>query len=135
MVMLDTDMCIYVLKNRNTLLRNKFKATPHLTISSITYGELCYGIENGISALRAERYEQLKLFLRKIDIESWGEPQGMVYGQIRTSLRCSGQVIGGNDMLIAAHALSSGAVLVTNNQREFSRIPGLICENWLAEAD
>ncbi len=135
MYMLDTDMCIYVLKNRDLSLRNKFKALPYLTISSITYAELCYGIENGITSLRAERYAQLKGFLRKIVIESWGEPQGVVYGQLRASLKRAGLVIGGNDLLIAAHALSSGAVLVTNNQREFSRISGLVCENWLGKMD
>lgn len=132
MFMLDTDTCIYVLKNRHPLLRHKFKAVPNLSISAITYAELCYGIENGASALRAERLEQLKTFLRKITIEPWGALQGAAYGQIRAGLVRNGMVIGANDMLIAAHALSSGAVLVTNNQREFTRIPGLICENWLA---
>lgn len=135
MYMLDTDMCIYVLKNRDLGLRNKFKAVPYLTISSITYAELCYGIENGITSLRAERYAQLKGFLRKIVIEFWGEPQGVVYGQLRPGLKRAGLVMGGNDLLIAAHALSFGAVLVTNNQREFSRISGLVCENWLGEMD
>lgn len=83
MYMLDTDICIYVLKNRDSALRNKFKATRSLAISAITYGELCFGIENG-------------------------HP----------------------DLLIAAHALSHEAVLVTNNQREFSRMTGLLCEYW-----
>jgi tRNA(fMet)-specific endonuclease VapC len=132
MFMLDTDTCIYVLKNRHPLLKHKFKAVPDLSISAITYAELCFGIENGVSNLRAQRYEQLKIFLRKVTVESWGILQGAAYGQLRAGLHRSGMVIGGNDMLIAAHALSSGAVLVTNNQREFTRIPGLICENWLA---
>lgn len=132
MFMLDTDTCIYVLKNRHPLLRHKFKAVPDLSISAITYAELCFGIENGVHALRAERLEQLKIFLRKISIEPWGALQGAAYGRIRAELVRAGMVIGTNDMLIAAHAVSSGAVLVTNNQREFTRIPGLICENWLA---
>lgn len=75
--------------------------------------------------------------LRKVTIEPWGVLQGAAYGELRagltrTGLTRSGMAIGGNDMLIAAHALSSGAILVTNNQREFTRIPGLMCENWLA---
>lgn len=132
MFMLDTDICIYVLKNRHPLLKHKFKAVPGLSISAITYAELCFGIENGAASLRTQRYEQLKTFLRKVNIESWGVLQGATYGQLRAGLTRSGMVIGGNDMLIAAHALSSGAILVTNNQREFTRIPGLVCEDWLA---
>ena len=85
-----------------------------------------------LSDLRQQRYEQLKIFLRKVTVESWGMLQGAAYGQLRAGLTRSGMVIGGNDMLIAAHALSAGAILVTNNQREFTRIPGLICENWLS---
>lgn len=130
MYMLDTDICIYVLKNRDSALRNKFKATRSLAISAITYGELCFGIENGHSDLRKMRYEQLRLFLRKINIEPWTRQQGMTYGLLRARLRKEGTPIGNNDLLIAAHALSHEAVLVTNNQREFSRVTGLLCEYW-----
>lgn len=131
MYMLDTDTCIYVLRSRDTALRNKFKAARSLAISSIVYGELCFGIENGDTGLRARRYEQLKRFLRKINIEPWADKQGVIYGQLRAQLKQTGMIIGNNDLLIAAHAISCEATLVTNNQREFSRITGLICENWL----
>jgi tRNA(fMet)-specific endonuclease VapC len=131
MYMLDTDICIYVLKSRDTALRNKFKANRNLAISSIVYGELCFGIENGDPGLRSQRYEQLRRFLRKIHIEPWGQKEGMEYGQLRARLKQTGMLIGNNDLLIAAHAISCEATLVTNNQREFSRITGLICENWL----
>jgi tRNA(fMet)-specific endonuclease VapC len=66
--------------------------------------------------------------------QPWGEPQALVSAQLRAQLERSGRVIGNNDMLIAAHAFSAGAVLVTNNQREFSRITRLICENWQGSA-
>lgn len=131
MYMLDTNTCIYVLKNRDTALRNKFKATRNLAISSIVYGELCFGIENGDPGLRSQRYEQLKRFLRKINIEPWSDKEGVVYGQLRARLKQTGKIIGNNDLLIAAHAIGCEAVLVTNNQSEFSRITGLVCEHWL----
>ncbi|MDP2125793.1 MAG: PIN domain-containing protein [Pseudohongiella sp.] len=131
MYMLDTDTCIYVLKSRDTSLRHKFKTARHLAISSIVYGELCFGIENGDPEMRSRRYEQLKRFLRKINIEPWTANEGVLYGQLRSRLKRAGMIIGNNDLLIAAHALSCEATLVTNNQREFSRIAGLVCDNWL----
>jgi len=133
MFMLDTNICIYVLKHHDPRLRARFKATRDLVISSITHAELCYGIENGVEHLKQERYRQLHIFLRKLHIESWGDAEGMHYGQIRAQLKQAGTPIGSNDLLIAAHARSLQAVLVTNNGDEFSRVPGLKTENWLPD--
>ncbi|CAA6819754.1 MAG: VapC toxin protein [uncultured Thiotrichaceae bacterium] len=131
MYMLDTDTCIYILKNRSDKLRHKFNAIKNIGISSITYGELCYGIENGEPSLKKERRNQLNMFTQRLYIEPWDESVGQPYGLIRTHLSREGNLIGNNDLLIAAHAFSLGAVLVTNNVREFGRVPDLTVENWL----
>jgi tRNA(fMet)-specific endonuclease VapC len=131
MYMLDTNICIYVLKNRSDQLRYKFKATPHLCISSVTYGELCFGIEKGVHTLRKERWQQLDLFTKKLPIMVWDEKAAKHYGSIRATLKKQGTPIGNNDLLIAAHARSMNAVIVTNNVREFNRVPNLMVENWV----
>ena len=132
MYMLDTNTCIFVLKNRSNNLRHKFKAIKNLCLSSIVYGELCFGIENGKSSLREERYNQLDLFTQKLLIDSWDEEAARHYGLIRASLKRQGLPIGNNDLLIAAHARSINAVLVTNNIKEFSRVPDLTIEDWVS---
>ncbi len=131
MYMLDTNTCIYVLKNRSDKLRHKFKAIKNLCISSISYGELCYGIENGDASLRTERYAELQLLTQRLTIKSWDEEAGFHYGLLRAGLKRQGLIIGSNDLLIAAHARSLSAVLVTDNTREFSRIADLTLEDWI----
>lgn len=133
MYMLDTNICIFLLKNRDELLKRKFKAIKKLCISSITYGELCFGIENGIATLQQVRFEQLNLFTEKLRIEAWDAEAARHYGAIRALLKQTGQIIGSNDLLIAAHARSIAAVLVTNNIREFSRVPNLTVEDWTVQ--
>ena len=131
MYMLDTNICIYVLKNHSDKLRHKFKAIKELCISSVTYGELCFGIENGNEHLREERWKQLDVFTQRLLIDPWDEQSARHYGVIRATLKKEGTPIGNNDLLIAAHARSINAVLVTNNVREFNRVPNLTIENWL----
>lgn len=131
MYMLDTNVCIYVLKNRSEGLRHKFKVVKELCISVVTYAELCFGIENGAPALKSRRWQQLDVFTSLLLIEPMDETVGRNYGRLRAHLKSRGLPIGNNDLFIAAHAQSLGAVLVTNNQREFSRVPDLSVENWL----
>jgi len=133
MYMLDTNICIYVLKNHSDKLRHKFKAIKNICISSVTYGELCFGIENGDSAKREPRWEQLDLFIQRLVIDPWDEDAARHYGFMRTLLKKQGTPIGNNDLLIASHARSLNAVLVTNNIREFNRVPDLSIENWVSE--
>lgn len=130
MYMLDTNICIYVLNKRSDKLRRKFKAIRNIGISSITYGELCFGIENGDAALREERYAQLELFTERLQVEAWDQEAARHYGLIRAILKRDGMLIGGNDLMIAAHARSLAAILVTNNTREFKRVPDLTVEDW-----
>lgn len=133
MYMLDTNICIYVLKNHSDELRHKFKAIKDICISSITYGELCFGIENGNGNLKEERWRQLDMFTQRLLIDPLDENAGKHYGSIRAQLKKDGTPIGNNDLLIAAHARSINAVLVTNNVREFNRVPNLVVENWIAD--
>lgn len=133
MYMLDTNICIYVLKNHSSKLRHKFKAVKNICISSVTYGELCFGIENGDSSRKEARWEQLDLFTQRLTIDPWDEDAARHYGFIRALLKKQGTPIGNNDLLIASHARSLDAVLVTNNTREFDRVPDLSIENWVSE--
>lgn len=131
MYMLDTNICIFVLKHRSEKLRRKFKAIKSLCISSITYGELCFGIESGASNRRESRYRQLESFTQRLLIDPFDEEAARQYGMIRATLKRDGSIIGNNDLFIAAHARSIEAVLVTNNTKEFSRVPDLTIEDWL----
>ena len=133
MYMLDTNICIYVLKNHTENLRHKFKAIKNISISSVTYAELCFGIENGESSRREARWKQLDLFTQRLLIESWDEDAARHYGFIRALLKKQGTPLGNNDLLIASHARSVNAVLVTNNVKEFNRVPDLTIENWVSE--
>ena len=132
MYMLDTDTCIYVLKNHSDKLRHKFKAIKNICISSVTYGELCFGIENGNDSMKDARWEQLAIFTQRLLIDPWDEDAARHYGYISALLKKQGMLIGNNDILISAHARSMNAVLVTNNIREFSRVPDLSIENWVS---
>jgi tRNA(fMet)-specific endonuclease VapC len=131
MYMLDTNICIYVLRNRSKRLRHKFKVTKDLCISSVTFAELCFGIENSTPSFRNERWEQLDTFTSLVQIEALDWSVGRFYGRLRSLLNRQGKPIGNNDLFIASHAQSMGAVLVTNNVREFSRVPDLTIENWV----
>jgi len=131
MYMLDTNICVYVLNSHSDRLRHKFKAVRNLCISAVTYAELCFGVENGNPSLKRQRREQLEAFTRLLLIEALGQDVGWYYGRVRSQLKRQGRIIGNNDLFIAAHALSLGAVLVTNNIREFKRVPDLTLENWV----
>ncbi len=131
MYMLDTNICIYVLKNRTDKLKHKFKATKNIYISSVTYAELCFGIENGEPLLKKQRWKELNLFTQKLIIEPFEEEAAKDYGLIRATLKKQGNLIGNNDLLIAAHARSLNMILVTNNTAEFQRVSNLNIENWV----
>ncbi len=128
---LDTDTFIYIKNQKPTEVLHQFNLMEAGTIavSVITYGELIRGAER--SQRRRENLLILEQLFQLIPPCSLQAEVGRLYGEIRTGLEKKGQVIGNNDLWIAAHALSLELTLVSNNIREFSRIEGLRLENWV----
>ncbi len=127
--MLDTNICIYVLKNHPPHLKQAFnRHAEALCISSITLAELCYGAAK--SARVAENTQAVEAFVARLDVLAFSPAAAAHYGDIRAHAERAGKPIGPHDMLIGAHARSEGLILVTNNLREFKRIDGLRVENW-----
>lgn len=129
--MLDTNICIYIIKQRPQSVLDRFSALPvgDIGISSITLAELEYGAAK--SAQPRKNREALEEFVSPLDIAAFDRDAAEAYGRIRSALEKKGLPIGAMDMLIAAHALSLGINLVTNNEAEFRRVPGLRVENWI----
>jgi tRNA(fMet)-specific endonuclease VapC len=128
--MLDTNICIYVIKHYPPQLREKFnELAEQLCISSITLGELLYGAEK--SARRAGNLTAVENFAARLEVLPFGEKAAAHYGQLRAELERAGTPSGPHDMQIGGHARSEGLILVTNNMREFCRMPGLRVENWV----
>ena len=128
--MLDTDICIYISKHRPPEVKARFERLKpgQIVMSVITYGELYYGASK--SNQRAKALAELDTTVRGIPIEDLTSTVSESYGIIRAALEKQGRVIGNNDIWIAAHAMSIGATLATNNDREFLRVAGLSVENW-----
>lgn len=127
--MLDTNICIYVMKNKNDNALQKFKDNfYHLCISIITYAELKLGVEK--SEQVKKNSEALEKFVQSLPIIPFNVKAANEYGYIRAKLEKEGRTISGNDMLIAASAKAENVILVTNNVREFERVDGLKIEDW-----
>ena len=128
--MLDTNILIYAKNEDSEIAKKKF--TKHegndICISSITLAELEYGVEKS-SYIEKNRLALMK-FLSKVPVIPFDDMAARHYGEIRAYLERKGNIIGANDMLIAAHARSKGLILVTNNTREFSRVPSLKLDDW-----
>lgn len=131
MYMLDTNMCIYIIKKRPTGLLEKFNSIPKnsLCISVATYAELQYGVER--SSSKKMNQEIIKDFISRLIVLSWDMDAASQYGKIRSNLEKKGTPIGNMDLMIAAHALSQKCIIVSNNLREFKRVEGLKYENWV----
>jgi tRNA(fMet)-specific endonuclease VapC len=128
--MLDTNICIYVMKNYPLDLRGKFNSlAEQLCISSITFGELHYGAEK--SARRADNLVAIEHFVSRLDVLPFSARAAAHYGQLRAELERAGTLCGPHDMQIGGHARSEGLIVVTNNMREFGRMPGIRTENWV----
>ena len=130
-VLLDTNICIYMIKNKPPEVRKHFEqfVPGDIAISSITVAELQYGVEK--SAAREKNALALEAFLLPLEIVSFDSDSAIAYGKIRAGLERQGMPIGGMDMLIAAQAIAQGFTLVTHNLKEFSRVSGLKCETWV----
>ncbi|MBO0905241.1 type II toxin-antitoxin system tRNA(fMet)-specific endonuclease VapC [Jiella sonneratiae] len=128
--MLDTNICIYVMKTYPPGVREKFNGlAEQLCISSITLGELHYGAEK--SGRPPENLAAIEHFVARLEVLPFADKAAAHYGQLRAELERAGTPCGPYDMQIGAHARSEGLILVTNNRREFDRMPGLRVENWV----
>ena len=128
--MLDTNICIYVMKDRPPAMRERFDAaSERLCISSITLAELHYGAEK--SARRLQNLEAISAFVARLEVLDFSPTAAAHHGQLRAEMERAGQPAGPYDMLIGAHARSEGLTVVTNNTREFVRMPGVRVENWV----
>jgi tRNA(fMet)-specific endonuclease VapC len=128
--MLDTNICIHVIRNYPPELRQRFdRLAEELCMSSITLGELHYGAEK--STRRDENLPAIEQFTARLEVLAFAEKATAHYGQIRAQLERVGRPAGAYDMMIGGHARSEGLVLVTNNLREFEPMDGLRVESWL----
>ena len=128
--LLDTNVCIHVIRRRPQAVLRRFEdyGIGEVGVSSVTVAELRYGAEK--SARPEQNFEALGRFLLPLEILAFGGEAAAVYGRIRAALERAGTPIGPLDTLIAAHAVSVSVTLVTNNTREFGRVPGLEVEDW-----
>jgi len=128
--LLDTNVCIYIIKEKPSRVIQRLQEVEisDVGISTITLSELSYGVEK--SQRRAQNRIALAAFVTPLEIVPYDDQAAQAYGKIRSFLETQGQPLGPLDMLIAAHALSLNCTLVTNNVKEFSRVPELPIENW-----
>lgn len=130
--MLDTNICVEIIRRRPApvLERLQSHAVGDVGISVVTLAELEFGVSNSRDPRRNR--EALAQFILPLEVAALDREVTAPYGRIRAALEKRGSPIGAMDLLIAAHALSLGVRLATNNEREFRRVPGLRVENWLA---
>jgi tRNA(fMet)-specific endonuclease VapC len=130
--LLDTNICIYIRQERpEPVLRRFRRLRPGAAaLSVITYGELIYGAAQSLQ--REAALERLRELLHWLPALPLPETAAEAYGTTRADLAAKGEMIGNNDLWIAAHALAAGMTLVTNNEKEFRRVRGLKVQNWAA---
>jgi tRNA(fMet)-specific endonuclease VapC len=129
--LLDTNIVIYVLKRRPKEVLDVFNINAsRMAISSITLSELLYGAEKSQNI--DKNLEAIEEFISHLDVLPYDAKASQHYGQIKAALEKKGEIIGENDIHIAAHAISQGLILVTNNLREFKRVPNFAFENWVS---
>lgn len=130
--LLDTNICIFTMKNRPAVVRARFvQFADELCISTVTWMELMYGVER--SARPRENRHVVTGFAARLNVLDYDLEAATHTGQIRAELARRGTPIGPYDQMIAAHARSRGLIVVTNNMREFQRVAGLRCEDWTVE--
>lgn len=128
--LLDTDICIYLINRRPPKVLDRFRRheVGDIGVSSVTVAELACGVVKSVSERNRAALEG---FLLPLEIADFDQKAAWKFGEIRSALERAGKPIGPCDMQIAAHALALGCTVVTNNLREFQRVPGLKVENWV----
>ena len=134
MYLLDTNHCIYLINGKYPEIARRLarQKTVSVALSSITTSKLWYGVEHRIH--REQNRAALAKFLLPLEVMPYDEDASQAYGKLRAFLEKGGRGVGSMDLLIAAHALSLKAVLVTHNVREFRQVPGLKLEDWTGSA-
>ncbi len=132
-LLLGTDTCIYLIKNKPPEVMRRFEeyAIGDVGVSSVTVAELHFGVRKSRHPAQNER--ALEQFLLPLEIADFDRAAAIAYGSVQAVLEEQGTLIGPLDTLIAAHAVSLGATLVTNNVREFARVPDLKLDNWVGD--
>lgn len=130
--LLDTDTCAFILRRSSPALLERMQAVAlrQQAVSTITVAELLYGVQ--VSSRKKANRLAVDALIRHLAVLDWPRMAAEHYADIRADLKKRGQLIGSNDLLIAAHARSIDATVVTNNVKDFGRVKGLRVENWMA---
>ena len=133
MILLDTNICIHVINAKPPAVLERFRQyrMGEVGLCSVVAAELAYGVAKSGSA---RNRQALEMFLAPLIILPFDDEAVWAYGNLRAELERKGTPIGALDTMIAAHALSQQSTLVTNNTREFARVPGLALENWVLQS-
>ena len=130
--MLDTDTCIFLMRRASQKLETKVQSVPlqNQVMSAVTFAELSYGVQASVAAKRKQNQATLDSLALHLAVLDWPQDAAKFYAEIRLDLKKRGTQLGAADLMIAAHARSLGAVVVTNNVKDFGRVKGLEVENW-----
>jgi len=130
--MLDTDTCIFLMRRESQKLEAKVQSVPlqQQVMSALTFAELSYGIQASGAAKRKQNQATLDSLALHLAVLDWPQDAAKCYAEIRFDLKKRGAQLGAADLMIAAHARSLGAIVVTNNVKDFGRVKGLQVENW-----
>ena len=130
--MLDTDTCIFLMRRESPALALRVQAVPlkQQVMSAVTFAELTYGVQASAAAKRKQNQRVLDSLALHLAVLDWPREAAVDYGEIRLDLKKRGATLGAADLMIAAHARSIGATVVTNNVKDFGRVKGLAVENW-----
>ena len=130
--MLDTDTCIFLMRGDSPALAAKVQSVPlqQQVMSAVTFAELTYGVQVSAAAKRKQNQSVLDSLVLHLAVLDWPQDAAKHYAEIRTDLKKRGAQLGAADLMIAAHARAMGAIVVTNNAKDFERVKGLEVENW-----
>lgn len=130
--MLDTDTCIFLMRGESPALAAKVQAVPlqQQVMSAVTFAELTYGVQVSAAAKRKQNQSVLDSLVLHLAVLDWPQDAAKHYAEIRADLKKRGAQLGAADLMIAAHARVMGAIVVTNNVKDFPRVKGLEVENW-----
>jgi len=130
--MLDTDTCIFLMRGESQRLEAKVQSVPlqQQVMSAVTFAQLTYGVQASATAKRKQNQVILDSLALHLTVLDWPQDAAKHYAEIRADLKKRGAQLGAADLMIAAHAREMGAIIVTNNVKDFGRVKGLEVENW-----